>query len=369
LNYEMSTDVECSDPEIIKAFREVQNEKSSIKWAVFGYVPKTNKLKLDATGSGDIDELREELSDGKVQYAAYRVQDEKTNLGKVVFINWVGEGVAESRKGATSAHVPKIALLLKGFHVQVNARNENDLDGKALKEKVTKAAGAYYTAHKEGKEGQSKTAGGDDKPQSQTQKDSSVKADTAGIKQKFQNIKAANEQQPAPRPVPKPVMKVSPPVQQEAAAPPKPLAAPKPIGKVNAFQPATTFEPPKPAAPKPKFTPKPPEPEPAYEPEPEPAYEPEPEPEPQQPIEPEPQIEEQYQQPEEQFQQPPPVQSGSEIYSARALYDFEAQDETELDFKEGDIIKVINQIDDAWYEGERDGKVGMFPVEYVEILN
>jgi len=350
----MTTDVECSDPEIIKAFREVQNEKSSTTWAVFGYVPKTNKLKLDATGSGDIDELREELNDGKVQYAAYRVQDEKTNLGKVVFINWVGEGVAESRKGITSAHVPKIAQLLKGFHVQVNARNENDLDGKALKEKVTKAAGAYYNAHKEGKEGQSKSVGGDDKPQSQTQKDNSVKADTAGIKQKFQNIKTANEQAPAPRPVPKPIGKVPSPAQQEAPAPPKPIMAPKPIGKVNTFQP--------PEPPKPKFTPKPPEPKPEPEPE------------------PEPQPEEQYQQPEEQFQQPiepepqleeqpAQVQSGGEIYSARALYDFDAQDETELEFKEGDIIKVINQIDDAWYEGERDGKVGMFPVEYVEILN
>jgi len=235
----------------------------------------------------------------------------------------------------------------------VNARNENDLDGKALKEKVTKAAGAYYNAHKEGKEGQSKSVGGDAKQQSQTQKDSSVKADTAGIKQKFQNIKAANEQAPAPRAVPKPMVKV-PPVKQEAAAPPKPTMAPKPIGKVNTFQ--------APEPPKPKFTPKPPEPEPEPEPQPEEQY--------QQPIEPETQPEpEPEPQPEEQYQQPAQIQSGGEIYSARALYDFDAQDETELDFKEGDIIKVINQIDDAWYEGERDGKVGMFPVEYVEILN
>jgi outer membrane biosynthesis protein TonB len=351
----MTTDVECSDPEIIKAFREVQNEKSSTTWAVFGYVPKTNKLKLDSTGTGDIDELREELSDGKVQYAAYRVMDEKSGLGKVVFINWVGEGVPESRKGITSAHVTKIAQLLKGFHVQVNARNENDLESKALKEKVTKAAGAFYTAHKEGKEGQSKSVGGDaTQMQSQTQKDSSVKADTAGIKQKFQNIKAANEQAPAPKPVPKPIGKVAPPVQQEAAAPPKPVMAPKPIAKVNTFQP--------PEPPKPKFTPKPPEPEPEPEPQPEEQYQ-QPEEEYQKPIEPEPEA-----QPEEQLEAPK-VQSGGEIYSARALYDFDAQDETELEFKEGDIIKVISQIDDAWYEGERDGKVGMFPVEYVEILN
>jgi len=360
----MSTDVDCADPEIIKAYREVQNEKSSTTWALFGYVPKSNKLKLDETGSGDIEELKEALSDGKVQYAAFRVQDEKTNLGKVLFINWVGEGVPEARKGITSAHVTKIAQLLKGFHVQVNARNENDLDARTLKDKVSKAAGAYYTAHKEGKEGQTKNVVSDDKPQAQTQRDSSVRADTAGIKQKFQNIKTANEQPVASKPVPKPAGKIAPSFQQETPAPPKPMG-PKPVGKLNpsSFQEQVVVEPPKP-----KFTPKIPEPEPEPEPQ---VVEPEPEPEPEpQVVEPEPQVVEP--EPEVQPAEPQVTQQssgGGEIYMARALYDFEAQDETELGFKEGDNIKVLNQIDDAWYEGEKDGKVGMFPVEYVEIIN
>jgi len=344
------SDVDCSDPEIIKAYREVQSDKSSTNWALFGYVPKTNKLKLDSTGTGDIEELKEELSDGKVQYAAYRIKDEKTNLLKVVFINWVGEGVAEARKGITSVHVTKIALLLKGFHVQVNARNENDLDLKTLKDKVSKAAGAYYTAHKEGKEGQSKNMGGDDKPvQAQTQRDASVRADTAGIKQKFKDIKAGNDAAPPPRVAPKPIGKVTPTFQQDTS-PPKPTAPKPSVGKINpSFQNAP--EPPKPktyAQPEPEQQPEP-EPEPERQPEPEQQPEPEPEPE---------------RQPEQQPEQP---KEGT--YSAKALYDFEAQDDTELGFKEGDIITVLSQIDDAWYEGEKDGKCGMFPVEYVEIIN
>ncbi|VIO97355.1 BAR domain containing protein, putative [Brugia malayi] len=54
--------------------------------------------------------------------------------------------------------------------------------------------------------------------------------------------------------------------------------------------------------------------------------------------------------------------------SCRALYDFEAQNETELDFKEGDVINLISQIDENWYEGSLLGKTGYFPISYVHVL-
>ncbi|EFO21715.1 BAR domain-containing protein [Loa loa] len=54
--------------------------------------------------------------------------------------------------------------------------------------------------------------------------------------------------------------------------------------------------------------------------------------------------------------------------SCRALYDFEAQNEAELDFKEGDIINLISQIDENWYEGSLLGRTGYFPISYVHVL-
>ncbi|CAG9533350.1 unnamed protein product [Cercopithifilaria johnstoni] len=54
--------------------------------------------------------------------------------------------------------------------------------------------------------------------------------------------------------------------------------------------------------------------------------------------------------------------------SCRALYDFEAQNEAELDFKEGDVIDLISQIDENWYEGSLLGKTGYFPISYVHVL-
>ncbi|XP_077574786.1 sorbin and SH3 domain-containing protein 2 isoform X3 [Stigmatopora nigra] len=51
---------------------------------------------------------------------------------------------------------------------------------------------------------------------------------------------------------------------------------------------------------------------------------------------------------------------------ARAIYDFKAQTAKELTFKKGDAVNVIRQIDNNWYEGEHRGRVGIFPIAYVE---
>ncbi|XP_069024137.1 sorbin and SH3 domain-containing protein 2 [Embiotoca jacksoni] len=51
---------------------------------------------------------------------------------------------------------------------------------------------------------------------------------------------------------------------------------------------------------------------------------------------------------------------------ARAIYDFKAQTAKELTFKKGDAVNIIRQIDANWYEGEHRGRVGIFPISYVE---
>uniref|UniRef100_A0A671MVK5 Sorbin and SH3 domain-containing protein 2-like n=1 Tax=Sinocyclocheilus anshuiensis TaxID=1608454 RepID=A0A671MVK5_9TELE len=52
--------------------------------------------------------------------------------------------------------------------------------------------------------------------------------------------------------------------------------------------------------------------------------------------------------------------------SARAIYDFKAQSAKEISFKKGDAVNIIRQIDSNWYEGEHRGRIGIFPISYVE---
>ncbi|XP_074531282.1 sorbin and SH3 domain-containing protein 1 isoform X4 [Halichoeres trimaculatus] len=60
--------------------------------------------------------------------------------------------------------------------------------------------------------------------------------------------------------------------------------------------------------------------------------------------------------------------SGVERTPAMARFDFRAESLKELPFQKGDIVYIIRQVDQNWYEGEHHGRVGIFPQSYVELL-
>ncbi|XP_034534339.1 drebrin-like a [Notolabrus celidotus] len=81
-------------------------------------------------------------------YAFCRVQDPSSGLPKYVLINWTGEGVKDSRKGMCANHVSSMANFLKGAHVTINARGEEDVEPETILGKVGKASGANFNFHK-----------------------------------------------------------------------------------------------------------------------------------------------------------------------------------------------------------------------------
>jgi hypothetical protein len=54
----------------------------------------------------------------------------------------------------------------------------------------------------------------------------------------------------------------------------------------------------------------------------------------------------------------------------RAVYDFEPENANELPFRRDDIL-VLTRRDagDGWSEGERDGRVGLFPSNYIRLVS
>ncbi|XP_042561714.1 drebrin-like b isoform X1 [Clupea harengus] len=145
----MSVNLCKNGPALTAAYKEVVDEKSKTNWALFTYEGNTNDIRLAEKGDGGLEELIEELSSGKVMYGLCRVEDPNSGLPKYVLINWTGEGVKDARKGLCANHVSSMANFLKGAHITINARADEDVEPEVIMQKVAKASGANYSFHKE----------------------------------------------------------------------------------------------------------------------------------------------------------------------------------------------------------------------------
>lgn len=65
-------------------------------------MPKTNKLRVLETSTGNWDDLCEELSDGKVFYGLCRFRVKE--IFRYVYISWCGEGVQGVAAGSYNNH-------------------------------------------------------------------------------------------------------------------------------------------------------------------------------------------------------------------------------------------------------------------------
>ncbi|EON96868.1 putative amylase-binding protein [Phaeoacremonium minimum UCRPA7] len=107
---------------------------------------KESILKVESTGEGELADLVEDFNEGRIQFAYVKVKDPNTGLPKNVLIAWCGGGVPERTKGYFTSHVAAVAKVLHGYHVQITARSDSDLEPANIIQKVSDASGAKYTA-------------------------------------------------------------------------------------------------------------------------------------------------------------------------------------------------------------------------------
>lgn len=52
----------------------------------------------------------------------------------------------------------------------------------------------------------------------------------------------------------------------------------------------------------------------------------------------------------------------------RARFDYDGESSEDLTFLEGEIIKLLEHVGDDWLRGELNGKSGIFPATFVEVI-
>ena len=109
---------------------------------MFGYEGRTNELKVEEKGSGGLEEFTENLSDGRIEFGYLKFAINQTF--KFLFVSWCGGGVDGMRKGFFNNHTKDMENWLgqggRGFHLQINARNEDDLDQAIVLDKLNKVS-------------------------------------------------------------------------------------------------------------------------------------------------------------------------------------------------------------------------------------
>ncbi|KAI9370975.1 hypothetical protein BJX61DRAFT_535191 [Aspergillus egyptiacus] len=156
----------ANGPSISKSYQSVvdfpvaesaRGSPTFAKWALFSVSTplvsafqrdtgnKESVLKVQDTGEGELANLLDEFSEGKVQFAFVKIIDVNKGLPKNVLIAWCGEGVPERTKGYFTSHLSTVSKFLHGYHVQITGRSDSDLTVEGIIQKVGDASGAKYT--------------------------------------------------------------------------------------------------------------------------------------------------------------------------------------------------------------------------------
>jgi drebrin-like protein len=163
-----SLNTSTNGPSITKSYQSIVNAPPPSgpaaasgtygQWAVFsvsaplanafqqGAGTQESVLKVQSTGEGELQDLVDEFSDGRIQYAYVKIKDSNTGLPKNALIAWCGEGVPERTKGYFTSHTAAVAKLLHGYHVQITARSDRDLTPDSIVQKVADASGSKYSS-------------------------------------------------------------------------------------------------------------------------------------------------------------------------------------------------------------------------------
>lgn len=134
-------DLSTFSKEIKRAYDDVVNGDKS--YAVFT-TQKDSSLKPTAIGDGDITDFVSEFEEGAVQFGTISVSPFGSDVKKIVLVGFCPDSAPLKSKVSFASNFSDVGKVLH-YHVDITARDFDDLDVDDILSTVSKASGAHYS--------------------------------------------------------------------------------------------------------------------------------------------------------------------------------------------------------------------------------
>jgi drebrin-like protein len=110
---------------LVNAFQQDAGGKESVlkvqsTGGELSYGEPKPRVAAKNVAEGELVDLIDEFSDGRIQFAYIKVKDPNTGLAKNALVAWCGEGVPERTKGYFTSHLAAVSKLLHVGHLAMS---------------------------------------------------------------------------------------------------------------------------------------------------------------------------------------------------------------------------------------------------------
>lgn len=136
-------DLSTNSKQIQDLYNKVVRGDESTTYGVFS-VNKNGVLSATTAGSGDLSEFVTEFADGQVQFGLARVTVPGSDVTKNLLLGWCPDNAPAKLRLSFATNFADVSKVLSGYHIQITARDQDDLDVDEFVSRVGAAAGARY---------------------------------------------------------------------------------------------------------------------------------------------------------------------------------------------------------------------------------
>ncbi|KAG7662741.1 ABP1 [[Candida] subhashii] len=137
-------DLSTNSRKIQDSYDKLIRGDPSITYVVYS-LDKNSTLDVTETGNGSLDDFIENFTDGQVQFGLARVTVPGSDVSKNILLGWCPDNSPSKARLSFASNFAEVSKVLSGYHVQITARDQDDLDVDEFLNRVCAAAGARYS--------------------------------------------------------------------------------------------------------------------------------------------------------------------------------------------------------------------------------